>query len=135
MDGQGAEAVIDRAERLEVGSRTTGREFVAAFGEPRRKGGGDGWVGPYLEWGSVEILATKKDGDGNEAEGTSELGSHLDETRTVSLGIMVELRDPGAGEVLTPEQLRKGAGGVWDRAGGWTWACLKLFEPEPKTGR
>lgn len=49
--------------------------------------------------------------------------------RTVVLGIMVELRDPGADEVLSEEQKRKGAGGIWDRAAGWSWSGMKIFPP------
>lgn len=46
---------------------------------------------------------------------------------TARIGLMVELRDPGGAEVLTEEQRKKGAGGVWDRAANWRWSCLKVF--------
>ncbi|ORX36466.1 hypothetical protein BD324DRAFT_628968 [Kockovaella imperatae] len=108
----GKPSTITRPDILEVEKQTTGKDFVACLGEPSRKGGGQGFVSPWLEWGDVEL----KSGESSIAK----------------VGIMVELRDPGAHEVLSDEQKTKGAGGVWDRASGWTWGSLKLFDPNDK---
>jgi hypothetical protein len=121
---------ISRPDSLEVGQRTIGREFVSAFGEPSKKGGGTGWVPPFLEWIRVEILGDDDDTHGSAVGG----GDEEEQTgrRTVVIGVMVELRDPGPGEKMTKEQKLKGMGGVWDRAAGWEWSNLKLFRPDPK---
>ncbi len=131
---------IDRPERFEVCSGTKGRDFVGAFGEPGRKGGGDGWVEIWMEWIRVDLVASQPSTiQTNRTPRIAPSAEELEvndanvmdkERETVVLGVMVELRDPGAEEVLTEEQKRKGAGGVWDRAVGWEWYCLKLFKPE-----
>lgn len=88
---------------------TTGRQLVSCLGEPSRKGSG-GWTGVWLEWKRVEFKVVEK---GNKGE----------------IGVMVELRDPGAAE-MTGEMMKKGMGGVWERAAKWEWKSLKLFKPE-----
>jgi hypothetical protein len=103
---------------------TTGREFVSAFGEPTKKGGGVGWVPPWLEWDCVELIEDEQGGASAENEG--ENGGK----KVVVVGVMVELRDPGTGHAMTEEQKKKGMGGLWDQASGWVWANLKIFKPE-----
>ena len=97
---------------------------MTAFGEPSKKGGGLGPVPVYMEWNQVELVYSIEYED-EERQGvkgnTSERGRD-----TFILGVMVELREPGIGE-LTSEQISKGVGGVWDRAADWEWYCLKLF--------
>lgn len=44
-----------------------------------------------------------------------------------SLGVQIDLKDRSGGE-MTDEQKKKGMGGVWDKAAGWGWGCLKVFE-------
>lgn len=46
-----------------------------------------------------------------------------------AIGIQVELRDPKGNEVVTDHDRKKGLGGIWDRAAGWTWGSMKIFEP------
>lgn len=82
---------------------------MSCLGEPSRKGSG-GWTGVWLEWKRVEFKVDEK---GNKGE----------------IGVMVELRDPGAAE-MTEEMMKKGMGGVWERATKWEWKSLKLFKPE-----
>ena len=105
--------IIARPKELQIGRHTTGKDFVQCLGEPSRKGGGKFDVPLFLEWSKVDL-----ESDGG---------------RIASLGIMVELRDPGAGEKLTNEQINKGAGGVWDRAANWEWQGFKVFRPELKS--
>ncbi|GFZ42925.1 hypothetical protein JCM24511_00643 [Saitozyma sp. JCM 24511] len=126
----GSSREISRPKSLEVGQHTTGREFVSAFGEPSKKGGGTGWVPPFLEWSRVEILGEDDETDGSAVGGEAEEG-HTGR-RTVVIGVMVELSHPGPGEKMTEEQKLKGMGGVWDRAAGWEWSNLKIFRPDPK---
>jgi hypothetical protein len=122
--------VIDRLAVLEVTSGTTGREFVGAFGEPSRKGGGTGWVPVFMEWRRVELIpASSRDGMNGIADSGKE-----EEKETVEVGIMVELGDQGAG-VLTDEQRKNGLGGVWDQAARWEWETLKPFKPSSRPGK
>ena len=101
---------IERPLELQVERHTTGKEFVQCFGEPSKKGGGKFNIPLFLEWNMVELK--------------SEVGGQ------VALGVMVELRDPGAGEKLSEEQMKKGAGGPWDRAVNWEWQGIKVFKAE-----
>ncbi|OWZ69984.1 hypothetical protein AYX14_04631 [Cryptococcus neoformans] len=100
---------IARPPFITFTSTTTGRQLVSCLGEPSRKGSG-GWTGVWLEWKRVEFKVDEK---GNKGE----------------IGVMVELRDPGAAE-MTEEMMKKGMGGVWERAAKWEWKSLKLFKPE-----
>ncbi|KAK6907052.1 hypothetical protein I204_00146 [Kwoniella mangroviensis CBS 8886] len=97
---------IPRSTTFKLLPNSTGRDFVSHLGEPTRKGSG-GWTGLWLEWSSVELKA--KEGE-------------------VTVGIMVELRDPGANELLTEEGRKKGMGGVWERASRWEWSNIKFFK-------
>ena len=85
-------------------------------------------MAPWLEWTRVEIIDGPNEevdvNDGLHSEGIPKTGS------VAVLGVMVELRDPGAAEKLTEQQIKKGVGGVWDRAANWQWACMKLFNPD-----
>lgn len=135
--GEGSR-VIQRPIRLELTTATTGRDFVSCFGEPSKKGGGlNSFVPPFLEWDNLEIVSAsnhsgqQRVGGRNAEESKEEDGDEeekKEEGRVVRIGIMVELRDPGAKEVLTDQQKIKGAGGLWDRAAGWTWVGLKIFK-------
>lgn len=51
-----------------------------------------------------------------------------------ALGISVDLEDPRGDEVVSEEARKKGLGGVWDRAGGWVWSCVKVFKPQDLPG-
>ncbi|WWC99014.1 hypothetical protein V866_005908 [Kwoniella sp. B9012] len=97
---------IPRQTTFKLLPNSTGRDLVSHLGEPTRKGSG-GWTGLWLEWSSVELK-------GKEGE--------------VKIGIMVELRDPGANELLTVEGRKKGMGGVWERASRWEWSNIKFFK-------
>jgi len=110
---------IDRPSQLIVVKGTTGRDFVECLGEPTKKGAG-GWTGVWLEWARVELLSPTST--------LSDLGTTA--ATNVTLGMMVELKDPGAAEVLTDEQKKHGAGGIWDRAAGWEWAAIKFFKAQ-----
>ena len=100
---------IERGTTFDVDSQTPAREFVRHFGEPTKKGGGQStFIPPFLEWSSLSLL----DSEGNQ----------------VDVGVMIELRDPKGSEILSEEQQKKGAGGLWDRAASWTWSGLKLFK-------
>jgi len=101
------EVRVPRPPVLDIELSTTAREIVRRFGEPTRKGAG-GWVGVWLEWGSVELK------DGEEA---------------VKVGIMLEMKDPKGAEEMTEEQKKKGMGGLWDRAAFWRWGSIKVFRP------
>ncbi|KAL0242189.1 hypothetical protein I308_105818 [Cryptococcus tetragattii IND107] len=100
---------IPRPSSITFTPSTTGRQLVSCLGEPSRKGSG-GWTGVWLEWKSVEFKVDEK---GNKGQ----------------IGIMIELRDPGAAE-MTEEMMKKGMGGVWERAANWEWKSLKLFKSE-----
>ncbi|WWD16843.1 hypothetical protein CI109_101275 [Kwoniella shandongensis] len=112
---EGDEATeLPRPEKVVLKPNTIGRQLVSCLGEPSRKGSG-GWTGLWLEWTKVELKRRSEEGEG---EGV------------VEVGLMVELRDPGAAEKMTEEDMRKGMGGVWDRAAKWEWKSLKVFKPE-----
>jgi hypothetical protein len=104
---------------LQIESNTTGADLVQTLGEPSRKGGGDQWVAPWLEWTDMEIIAS----------GTADANiSHQHEGRgekTVRLGIMVELRSTTSGG--NGEKVHMPFGGVWEAAKGWEWDCIKVF--------
>ncbi|WVW79862.1 hypothetical protein I302_101832 [Kwoniella bestiolae CBS 10118] len=100
---------IPRPTTFSLKANSTGRDFVSHLGEPTRKGSG-GWTGLWLEWSDVSL----KVADGGE----------------VRVGVMVELRDPGAREMMTEEGRRKGMGGVWERASRWEWGNVKFFKVE-----
>ncbi|KAL7419890.1 hypothetical protein Q5752_005806 [Cryptotrichosporon argae] len=143
---------LPRDPLLCVRPGSTGREIVRALGEPGRKGAG-GWVGVWLEWKGVELVAGEggregesegragaiQEGGGAEGGGDGEEPGQAHGTgpgkksdtaaraSTVFLGLMLELRDPGAGETLSENEIKRGAGGVWERAAGWTWASIKVF--------
>ncbi|WVR04127.1 hypothetical protein IAU60_001126 [Kwoniella sp. DSM 27419] len=99
---------LKRPQELQLRPDTPGRDLVACFGEPSRKGSG-GWTGLWLEWSPVELAR-------------SDTGS------SIRIGVMVELRDPGAKEQVSDEAKKKGMGGVWERAAAWSWASLKVFQ-------
>jgi hypothetical protein len=65
---------IERPSSLTVNSKTTAKQIVECFGEPRKKGGTTAWIETYMEW-EVEVL---------DQEG-----------QVCSLGVMVELREGG----------------------------------------
>jgi hypothetical protein len=88
-------------------------------------------VPPFLEWSRVEIMGDD-DGTTDDSAVGEDGGEGQTGGRTVVIGVMVELRDPGPGEKMTEEQKLKGMGGVWDRAAGWEWSNLKMFRPDPK---
>lgn len=44
-----------------------------------------------------------------------------------TLGVQIELKDWGL-PVDEAEVKKHGLGGVWDRAAGWRWSCVKVFE-------
>jgi hypothetical protein len=100
---------------------TTGRDFVAALGEPTRKGGAKGWVGPWLEWSELRVLAPTL----QHKRCRSEQTDASEAREEVGIGLMVELRP--AQRELTEEEKKKGMGGVWDMAAGWEWGCIKFF--------
>ena len=110
---EGKSSTVTRPEVLRVERESTGRDFVECLGEPSRKGGGTGFMPPWLEWASVELKCIHGDG-------------------AVRIGVLIELRDPGSGERMTEEQQKMGAGGLWDRAARWPWGTLKLFDPNDK---
>ena len=115
--------LTERPEDLYVGSDTNGRDFVRAFGEPAKKGGGEGWIPIFMEWRNVELVIP--------AGSQQDVDEHPRVRKeTVMLGMMVELRDPGPELVMSDEQRKKGMGGIWDQAADWAWASLKLFKPE-----
>ncbi|WWC87599.1 uncharacterized protein L201_002489 [Kwoniella dendrophila CBS 6074] len=101
---------IPRSENFKLVKGKTGRDLVSHLGEPSRKGAG-GWTGLWLEWSSVPLKASIPNGE-----------------KEVKIGIMVELRDPGANELLTEEGRKKGMGGVWERASRWEWSNIKFFK-------
>ncbi|CAD6585377.1 MAG: hypothetical protein TREMPRED_004122 [Tremellales sp. Tagirdzhanova-0007] len=120
--------LVERPEEVRVGPGTNGRDFVRAFGEPARKGGGEGWIPIFMEWRNVELVIPACS------------RQHVDDcsgarVETVVLSMMVELRDPGPELVMTDEQKRKGMGGIWDQAAEWAWASLKLFKPENEASK
>ncbi|WRT65366.1 uncharacterized protein IL334_002309 [Kwoniella shivajii] len=98
---------IKRPIAFTLKTTSTGRDLVSCLGEPTRKGSG-GWTGLWLEWSSVSLKNPEGKG--------------------IIIGIMVELNDPGANEILTEEGRKKGMGGVWERASRWTWSNIKLFK-------
>ncbi|KAK8861260.1 hypothetical protein IAR55_002079 [Kwoniella newhampshirensis] len=109
---EGEEATeMSRPPTVVLKPNSVGRQLVSCLGEPSRKGSG-GWTGIWLEWSKVELQAAQEGGE------------------TLEVGLMVELRDPGAAEKMTEEDMRKGMGGVWDRAGRWEWQSLKVFKSE-----
>jgi hypothetical protein len=99
---------VTRPKIFVITRNTTGRDLVEVLGEPSKKGGMEGWVGLWLEWGCVEL--ERREGE------------------VVKLGMMVELRDTG--KEATEEEMKKGQGGVWERAAKWEWASLKVFQAE-----
>ncbi|TYJ56195.1 hypothetical protein B9479_003039 [Cryptococcus floricola] len=100
---------IERPIELRLTTRTTGRDLVSCLGEPTKKGSG-GWTGVWLEWTKVELSAGEEGAGGQE-----------------HIGMMVELRDPGARE-MDEAMMKKGMGGVWDRASKWEWKTVKLYK-------
>ncbi|WVO14771.1 hypothetical protein L204_102409 [Cryptococcus depauperatus] len=99
---------VSRPPSLRFAPTTIGRELVSSLGEPSRKGSGS-WTGLWLEWNKVVFK--------------------MNQNEESVIGIMVELRDPGAGEV-TEDTIKNGLGGIWERAAKWEWKSLKLFKPE-----
>lgn len=116
-----------RPEPFLITSESTGREFVSALGEPSRKGGAQGWVGPWLEWADLKILVPRrrsKQADVEPGQGGTSM-EEAEDMEEVGIGLMVELRD--GHKQPTEEEMKKGLGGVWDRAAGWGWGCVKIF--------
>ncbi|OCF32353.1 hypothetical protein I316_06022 [Kwoniella heveanensis BCC8398] len=111
---------ISRPRIFSLDAETTGRQFVSCLGEPSRKGSG-GWTGVWLEWSPVELVSTASSQPFPKDTGV--------ESETVKVGIMLELRDPGAQEKVSDDAKKKGMGGVWERAAGWSWASVKVFKP------
>ena len=101
---------LTRPTEFVVEAKTTARHFVAAFGEPSKKGGKPPHLPLFLEWERIELV-----------EGE----------RLVVVGVMVELKDPGAMQKFTEAEMKRGLGGLWDRAAGWEWGSLKIFRPDP----
>lgn len=127
-----------------INARTTGRDFVRALGEPGRKGGGTGWVGPWLEWPDLRISRVRSrpstsagPGEGSEenagraeverSDGSGEASKSPPDKEECRMGLMVELRDSGLANV-SEQDMKQGLGGLWDRAAGWEWGCIKIFE-------
>ena len=106
-----------RPALLQVTTSTSGKDFVACFGEPTKKGGGDNaYVPPFLEWSRIDLSSANSTRRGDAGENIA------------TVGIMVELRTPAPSETSTPVQ--QGNGGLWDRAAGWPWGSLKVFKPD-----
>ncbi|WVF67054.1 hypothetical protein IAT40_001798 [Kwoniella sp. CBS 6097] len=118
---------IPRPTYFSLDAETTGRQFVSCLGEPSRKGSG-GWTGVWLEWSAVGLVSNGQQRtaskDGEEQKKTDGL-----QIETVKVGMMLELRDPGAQEKVSEDAKKKGMGGVWERAAGWSWANIKVFKP------
>lgn len=104
------EVRVPRPQLFEVTLSTSGREIVRRLGEPARKGAGS-WLGVWLEWTDVRL----RRGD-----------------NIVSVGIMLELKDPKGAEGMTEEQKKAGMGGLWDQAANWRWGSIKLFRSPVK---
>lgn len=137
---------LTRAKRFCITPWTTAAELVQNLGEPTRKGGDEGgWVGPWLEWGSVELCGSGS-GNGIGSDGVDG-GSGVDRVGSgiVKIGMMVELapstsgswgadggdsQTVGAGKTGKKEgEKEKTKGfGVWDHVGGWTWGVIKVFK-------
>lgn len=101
---------LERELEFRVDEKTTGKDFVGAFGEPARKSEGQaGYVEPSLEWNRVEL------------EG--------EDGQIVQVGIMVDLREPNTSAPGQEAQGGQGAS-IWDRAGSYGWSTLKLFIAE-----
>ncbi|KAI9632260.1 uncharacterized protein MKK02DRAFT_40564 [Dioszegia hungarica] len=116
-----------RPEPFLITSESIGREFVSALGEPSRKGGAQGWVGPWLEWADLKILVPRRrsiQADVEPGQGGTSM-EEAEDMEEVGIGLMVELRD--GHKQPTEEEMKKGLGGVWDRAAGWGWGCVKIF--------
>lgn len=64
-----ASTTREREKIFVVRAQTRGRDFVAALGEPSRKGGGSGGVGgfagvpPWMEWNNVELEVGEPQGN------------------------------------------------------------------------
>lgn len=122
-----------RPERFLISKETTGREFVDKLGEPSRKGGAQGWVGPWLEWSNLRILKIRQGEAGSSKEISSIGGDAVghgrdekEEEEEIGIGLMVELRPTQRGP--TEEEQKKGMGGIWDQAASWEWSCTKVFK-------
>ncbi|WVQ83482.1 hypothetical protein IAT38_005623 [Cryptococcus sp. DSM 104549] len=117
-DRKSKDLTLRRPLTVLVRKEMRGREFVRVLGEPGRKGSGS-WVGVWLEWPKVGLCAESLEGvEGGERKGEKE---------KVEVGLMLDLQDPGAGEIVDEEGMKKGMGGVWERAAGWEWKSLKVF--------
>lgn len=139
---------------LRISSHTTGKDFVAHLGEPTRRGGGEGWVEPWLEWASVEVWSLGGGGGVDGLSGVESVQAASSETIAknikVTIGLMVELRPstgPGsntqhastgtgdrAGQLSTDGKVHMPFGGVWDVAKDWEWSCIKVFKAQKGTG-
>lgn len=98
----------DRQEAFLITSCTTGADFVRHLGEPTRKGGGNNWIPPWLEWERTSIVSDDHD--------------------TKTMAIMIELR-PSKVPIThqNPQQVHMPFGGIWEAAKAWEWGCLKVF--------
>ncbi|KAK0526705.1 hypothetical protein OC842_005105 [Tilletia horrida] len=106
---------------LEVDHKTSGADFVQAWGEPSRKGGGEGPVGrgpaAWMEWTGHAIVAAFPV---TAAASGHDSAAHSDATRQTPLQIMVELGGPGA---RGPRRWEA------DSAGSSVWKVLTLASP------
>ncbi|WVQ94569.1 hypothetical protein IAU59_001649 [Kwoniella sp. CBS 9459] len=119
---------ISRPKNLSLDKDTTGRQFVSCLGEPSRKGSG-GWTGVWLEWSPVDLVSRPQRSTSTEQAEQGTIDGAEEPVGSVQVGIMLELRDPGAQEKVSEEAKKKGMGGVWERAAGWSWASVKVFKP------
>ena len=122
---------------LRITPHTTGADLVQHLGEPSRKGGGDRWVAPWLEWSDVEIVPAAQESLDSTTSCSPTTSSDDVGGGTVRIGVMVELRQPavaaeGAGRGGTEGGgglVHMPYGGIWEAAKEWEWECIKIFAP------